>query len=289
MPIQCWTLIHPVTESIRHAAPIRHLVRRVAHVLHPARAVVLHPRTWVETACRLLPAITMGSSLLIPHSVGPAPVHPVLLPAINTPPLTILAPPDIGFSLPPNARRAAGPRLRVADRPARLCAQAARGLHAPTFRGRGPSARVHADHPHRPGRIGVCAGDGTLAPAAAPRRSPRFALGERPGHGVIRRPGLIGSHVVRPCRSGGRGRSQANVQSFRARLNPANPRVWPTPIRRAAGINSATNTPERRNRGQTVATGVAGEPTAPGRRSGGPVNRNRLRLLARSQSASSVR
>ena len=40
---------------------------------------------------------------------------------------------------------------------------------------------------------------------------------------------------------------------------------------------------------QTVATGVAGEPTAPGRRSGGPVNRKRLRLLARSQSASSVR
>jgi hypothetical protein len=39
----------------------------------------------------------------------------------------------------------------------------------------------------------------------------------------------------------------------------------------------------------TVATGVAGEPTAPGRRSGGPVNRKRLRLLARSQSASSVR
>ena len=46
--------------------------------------------------------------------------------------------------------------------------------------------------------------------------------------------------------------------------------------------------PLRRGR-QTVATGVAGEPTAPGRRSGGPVNRKRLRLLARSQSASSVR
>ena len=41
--------------------------------------------------------------------------------------------------------------------------------------------------------------------------------------------------------------------------------------------------------GHTVATGVAGEPTAPGRRSGGPVNRKRLRSLARSQSASSVR
>ncbi len=39
----------------------------------------------------------------------------------------------------------------------------------------------------------------------------------------------------------------------------------------------------------TVATGVAGEPTAPGRRSGGAVSRKRLRPLARSQSASSVR
>ena len=39
----------------------------------------------------------------------------------------------------------------------------------------------------------------------------------------------------------------------------------------------------------TVATGVAGEPTAPGRRSGGAVSRNRLRPCARSQSASSVR
>ena len=41
--------------------------------------------------------------------------------------------------------------------------------------------------------------------------------------------------------------------------------------------------------GHTVATGVAGDPTAPGRRSGGAVSRNRLRPLARSQSASSVR
>jgi hypothetical protein len=101
MPIQCWTLIHRVTEPIRHAAPIRHLVRRVAHVLHPARAVVLHPRTWVETACRLLPAITVGSTLLIPHSVGPTPVHPASPPVADAPPLTIFAPPDIGFSLPP--------------------------------------------------------------------------------------------------------------------------------------------------------------------------------------------
>ena len=40
---------------------------------------------------------------------------------------------------------------------------------------------------------------------------------------------------------------------------------------------------------QTVATGVTGEPTAPGRRSGGAVSRKRLRLRARSQSASSLR
>jgi hypothetical protein len=41
--------------------------------------------------------------------------------------------------------------------------------------------------------------------------------------------------------------------------------------------------------GQTVATGVAGEPTAPGSLSGGPVNRKRLRSFARSQSANGVR
>src|ERR1051325_10187677 len=40
---------------------------------------------------------------------------------------------------------------------------------------------------------------------------------------------------------------------------------------------------------QTVAIGVAGEPTAPGRRSGGAVRRKRLRPCARSQRASSVR
>ena len=40
---------------------------------------------------------------------------------------------------------------------------------------------------------------------------------------------------------------------------------------------------------QTVATGVAGEPTAPGSLSGGPVNRKRLRPFARSQSARGVR
>ena len=38
---------------------------------------------------------------------------------------------------------------------------------------------------------------------------------------------------------------------------------------------------------QTVATGVSGPPTAPGNRSGGAVSRNRLRLCARSQVASS--
>ena len=39
----------------------------------------------------------------------------------------------------------------------------------------------------------------------------------------------------------------------------------------------------------TVAIGVAGEPTAPGRRSGGAVKRKRLRLCARSQRASSLK
>src|SRR5581483_3896619 len=39
---------------------------------------------------------------------------------------------------------------------------------------------------------------------------------------------------------------------------------------------------------QTVATGVAGEPTAPGRRSGGAVSRKRERFLSRSQSARSL-
>src|SRR3989441_3264353 len=40
---------------------------------------------------------------------------------------------------------------------------------------------------------------------------------------------------------------------------------------------------------QTVAIGVAGEPTAPGRRSGGAVSRKRLRPCSRSQRASAVR
>ena len=41
--------------------------------------------------------------------------------------------------------------------------------------------------------------------------------------------------------------------------------------------------------GYTVATGVSGEPTTPGRRSGGAVSRNRLRSCSRSQAASSCR
>src|SRR5687767_15698634 len=40
---------------------------------------------------------------------------------------------------------------------------------------------------------------------------------------------------------------------------------------------------------QTVATGVVGELTAPGSRSGGAVSRNRLRSCSRSQAASSCR
>ena len=44
-----------------------------------------------------------------------------------------------------------------------------------------------------------------------------------------------------------------------------------------------------RGRGQTVAIGVTGEPTAPGRRSGGAVRRKRWRPCSRSQAASSVR
>ena len=43
----------------------------------------------------------------------------------------------------------------------------------------------------------------------------------------------------------------------------------------------------RGDRTQTVATGVAGEPTAPGRRSGGAVSRKRERLRSRSHSARS--
>src|SRR5262245_40976611 len=42
-------------------------------------------------------------------------------------------------------------------------------------------------------------------------------------------------------------------------------------------------------RHHTVATGVTGEPAAPGSRNGGAVSRKALRLFARSQSASSVR
>ena len=45
----------------------------------------------------------------------------------------------------------------------------------------------------------------------------------------------------------------------------------------------------RRHRRYTVATGVVGEPTAPGNRSGGAVSRNRLRPAARSQSARSFK
>jgi hypothetical protein len=56
-------------------------------------------------------------------------------------------------------------------------------------------------------------------------------------------------------------------------------------IRRADTATFAQATPN----GQTVATGVAGEPTAPGSLSGGPVNRKRLRPFARSQSARGVR
>ncbi len=45
----------------------------------------------------------------------------------------------------------------------------------------------------------------------------------------------------------------------------------------------------RTGSGQTVATGVSGEPTIPGIRSGGAVSRNRLRSCSRSQAANSWR
>src|SRR5690348_16715769 len=45
--------------------------------------------------------------------------------------------------------------------------------------------------------------------------------------------------------------------------------------------------PTRTSGGHTVATGVVGEPTAPGRRKGGAVRKKRVRLASRSQAANS--
>src|SRR5262249_7151367 len=66
----------------------------------------------------------------------------------------------------------------------------------------------------------------------------------------------------------------------------------PTPARqlhRRGGANSRRRTRDDRDFAHTVATGVAGEPTAPGRRSGGAVRRKRLRLCSRSHLASGVK
>ena len=60
----------------------------------------------------------------------------------------------------------------------------------------------------------------------------------------------------------------------------------PTSVRTLRRI--ATTAPHRR-RDHTVAMGVTGEPTMPGRRSGGAVSRKRLRSCSRSQVASSWR
>jgi len=57
-------------------------------------------------------------------------------------------------------------------------------------------------------------------------------------------------------------------------------------VERGAGVQGPRRAPART---QTVATGVRGEPTIPGSRSGGAVSRNRLRPFSRSQPASSCR
>jgi hypothetical protein len=103
MTIECWTVIHRVTEPIRHAAPIRHLLHHIARALprpHPAHvihAAVSHPRTWIETVCRVLPAAAVTGGVLIPRMAGPPPAQ------LLQPPPAIVAPapaPSIGFAPP---------------------------------------------------------------------------------------------------------------------------------------------------------------------------------------------
>lgn len=104
MTIECWTVIHRVTEPIKHAAPIRHLVRHIARALprphpgHIVHAAVSHPRTWIEVVCRALPAAAAAGGVLIPRMAGPPPSHP--LPQ-SPPPIVAPAPaPSIGFAPP---------------------------------------------------------------------------------------------------------------------------------------------------------------------------------------------
>jgi len=131
MTIECWTVIHRVTEPIRHAAPIRHIVSRFAHAspplhakplvhaLHPVQAALPQAHTWVATVCRALPAAAVGSGLLIPHPVDRLPVPPVPPPTITAPQPTFTPPPAFFVPIPfPQSIRFAPPVSPTADNPA---------------------------------------------------------------------------------------------------------------------------------------------------------------------------
>ncbi len=131
MTIECWTVIHHVTEPIRRAAPIRHIVSRLVHTgkpvhtgplmhaLHPVQAALPHAHTWVEIVCRALPAAAVGGGLLIPHPVDRLPVPPVPPPAITAPQPTFTQPPSFFVPIPfPRSVRFAPPVSPTADKPA---------------------------------------------------------------------------------------------------------------------------------------------------------------------------
>ena len=169
---------------------------------------------------------------------------------------------------------------------------------------RGPLGRRPEDVPRRP-ELGLpepvlprWAARGGRQQPAVQRRSGRFH--HRPAH--VRARSRLRHHRDRRRDRGrvdGDGRHDRGQVAGRLRgeqllLRLQHPREAP-PV--PAELGRAPEAPgddrgdlrERLQAVHTVATGVSGEPTAPGRRNGGAVSRKRLRSCSRSQVASSCR
>ena len=183
-------------------------------------------------------------------------------------------------------------RLRIAARDRRLDADPVRLAQYGRIR---PMRLLGMARARRRGQI--VDDDGHRKPSLAPylrsaamrRKCTRCSAGNQPGNHrsapARAPPAMVDDGVLAEDQRHGRYRNhseEAGDQRGPSASGDMRRRcIW---MFRCAAIGRAGN-----GKVQTVATGVTGEPTAPGSRSGGAVSRKRLRLCARSQSASSLR
>ena len=193
------------------------------------------------------------------------------------------APPPSSASRPPaspTSSSPAAPTPRPATTPATT---ATRSTSSPTCSCTPATGRLRRHRGHRRGR-GPLDRDDRHGRRRAPRsaRSASTSAATSPAS----RSATSSTPAAAPSSSGDRRGGQATPTTHGV-PNFSSSRAERRARREAAAWTGSV--PVRASGGQTVAIGVSGEPTMPGRRSGGAVRRKRLRSCSRSQVASSWR